>query len=172
VVPAVFRINAPKAPAALIAGALLPALAAAVAVAAPASATAIGPNQYFVADINGHVTSPAPIEMACYGPSFPGETGNPLPGQYAEVLPPATNAGAVGYTGSLGTAINVEIIYTQGTITRVVPVGTLTAYGTKLAIPTSLVLPCYGTGTAVFDPTPTSSTAKAADLTVDFIGQP
>lgn len=167
-----FRISAPTAPAALFAAALLPALAAAVAVAAPASATAIGPNQYFTADVNGHVTGPAPIEMGCFGPSTTGQTGNPLPGQYVEVLPPATNSTSLGYTGSLGTAISVDLVYTQGTITRVVQVGTLTAYGTPLAIPTSLVLPCYGTGTAVFDPTPTSPTAKAAGLSVDFIGQP
>lgn len=167
-----FRISAPTVPAARIAAALLPALAATAVIAAPASATAIGPDQTFVADVNGHVTGPAPIEMGCYGPSYQGETGNPLPGQYVEVLPPTTNAGSLGYTGSLGTAVNVDIVYSQGTITRVAVVGTITAYGTPLAIPTSLVLPCYGTGTAVFEPTPTSSTARATDLTVDFIGQP
>lgn len=167
-----FRISARTAPAALVAGALLPALAAAVAVAAPASATAIAPNQYFVADVNGHTTSPAPIAMACFGPVVTGQTGNPMAGQYVEVLAPATNATSLGYTGSLGTAVNVSIIYSAGTVTRVVPVGTITAYDTPLAISTSLVLPCYGSATAVFDPTPTSATAKAADLTVDFIGQP
>ncbi len=159
--------------AALAAGVLLPALAAVGAGAAPASATAIGPNQYFVADVNGHVTSPAPVNMACFGPVFPGQTGHPLPGQYVAVLPPSTGATTgVGYTGSLGTAVNVSIVYSQGTVTRIVPVGTVTEYGTKLAISTSLVLPCYGSGTALFDPTPTSSTARAASLTVNFIGQP
>ena len=165
------RISAPIAPAAVAAAALVPALAAVLATAAPASA-AIGPNQYFVADVNGHVTSPAPIEMSCFGRILPGETGHPMAGQYVEVLPPVTSAGSVGFTGSLGDAVNVAIIYSRGTITVVVPVGTLTDYGVKLAISTSLVLPCSGSGTAVFDPTPTSKTAVAADLTVGFIGQP
>ena len=167
-----FRVSAPTAPAALVAGVLVPALAAVVAGAAPASATAIGPNQYFVADVNGHVTSPAPINMACFGPTFPGQTGNPLPGNYVEVLPPTTSSGSTGYTGSLGDAVNVSIVYSVGTVTHVVPIGTLTSYGTKLAISTSLVFPCWGSGTAVFTPTPTSSTAKAADLGVEFVGQP
>jgi hypothetical protein len=163
-----FRISARTAPAALLA----PALLAVVAAAAPASATSIGPNQYFVADLNGHVTSPAPLEMGCFGPISPGETGHPLAGQYVAVLPPDTVSGSVGFTGSAADAIDVSIVYSQGTITHVVPVGQLTSYGTKLAISTALVLPCAGSGTAVFDPTPTSPAAKAADLTVDFIGQP
>jgi hypothetical protein len=110
--------------------------------------------------------------MACFGPIYPGETGHPLAGQYVQALPPDTAAGSIGFTGSAADAIDVSIIYSLGTITRVVPVGQLTSYGTKLAISTLLTLPCSGSGTAVFDPTPTSSTAKAADLTVDFIGQP
>jgi hypothetical protein len=163
-----FRISARTAPAALLA----PALVAVVAAAAPASATAIGPNQYFAADVNGRVTSPAPIEMACFGPIYPGETGHPLAGQYVEVLPPDTTTGSVGFTGSAADAIDVSIIYSQGTITHVVPVGELTSYGTKLPISTALVLPCSGSAAAVFDPTPTSPTAQAADLTVDFLSQP
>ena len=163
-----FRISARTASAALLA----PALVAVVAAAAPASATAIGPDQYFVADVNGHVTGPAPIQMGCFGPIFPGETGHPLAGQYVEVLPPDTAAGSVGFTGSAADAIDVSIIYSQGTITRVVPLGELTSYGTKLAISTGLLLPCSGSATAVFDPTPTSPTAQAADLTVNFVGQP
>lgn len=163
-----FRISARTAPAALLASALV----AVVATAASASATAIGPNQYFVGDVNGRVTSPAPIEMACFGPIYPGQTGHPLAGQYVEVLPPDTTASSIGFTGSAADAIDVSIIYSQGTITRVVPVGQLTSYGTKLAISTALVLPCSGSATAVFDPTPTSPTAKAADLTVDFLSQP
>jgi hypothetical protein len=161
------RISAHAAPAAAVAG-----IAALVAVASPASATAIGPNQHFAADVNGRTTSPAPIQMGCIGPITPGETGHPLAGQYVEVLPTAGTSFAVGFTGSLGDAIDVSIVYSTGNVTVVSRVGTLTGYDTKLAISTSLVLPCAGTGTAVFEPTPTSPTAVAADLTVDFIGQP
>lgn len=169
-----FRISAPAAPVALLAG-LVAAAAVGLAAAAPASAAttaAIGPNQYFVADVDGQVIGPATIQMACFGPVYQGETGHPAAGQYVEVLPPTSTTGSIGYTGSLANAINVAIVYSQDTVSHVVPVGTVTAYGMPVQIPTSLVLPCYGSGTAVFDPTPTSATAKAADLAVNFAGQP
>jgi hypothetical protein len=161
------RISAHGVPAAVAA-----AIVALVAPASPASATVIGPNQHFIGEVNGRTTSPAPIQMGCFGPYTPGETGHPLAGQYVEVLPPVGSASAVGFTGSLGNAIDVSIVYSTGTVTVVSHVGTLTSYGTKLPISTSLVLPCAGAGSAVFDPTPTSPTAVAADLTVDFLAQP
>jgi hypothetical protein len=167
-----FRISAPKSRAALIAGVLTPALAATVAAAPAASATAIGPNQLFAAQVTGFFPVPGMVAMACYGPTYPNQTGHPMAGQYVEVMPATTASGNIGFTGSLATAINVEFVYSQGAISHVVPIGTLTAYDTKLAIPTSLVLPCWGSGTAVFDPTPTSPTARAADVKINFQGQP
>jgi hypothetical protein len=166
------RISAPTAPAALVAGVLAPALAASLAVAAPASATAIGPDQYFVADVNGRNTGPAPIDMACFGPIIQGQLGHPLAGNYVEVLPPVTSAGSVGYTGSLGDSVDVSIIFSTGTITVDEPIGTLTSYGTKLLISTQLSFPCSGVGTAVFTPSPNSPTAEPATLAVTFVGQP
>lgn len=165
------RINVPKTRAVLAAGVLLPALAL-VTAAAPASAAAIGPNQHFAADVNGHTTSPAPVNMACFGPVYPGETGHPMAGNYVEVLPAPTSTAVPGYTGSLGDAVSVSIIYDEGDLVVVVPIGTITAYNTPLVIPTSDVFPCYGSGTAVFNPEPTSATARSVDLTVNFIGQP
>jgi hypothetical protein len=156
----------------MVAAVLMPALTVVVAAAAPASATAVGPNQQFTADVNGHTISPAPINMACFGPVYPGETGHPMAGNYVELLPPSTTAANVGDTGSLGSAVNVSIIYDEGDLVVVVPLGTITAYNTPLAISTSDVFPCDGSGTAAFDPTPTSATARSVDLTVNFLGQP
>ncbi len=153
--------------------ALAATLAAGVVAAVPAAAGTIGPNQYFTGDVSGRTASPAPIQMACFGPVYPGETGHPLPGQYAQVDPaPASSTADLGYTGSAGTAVSITLIITSGTIVRVVPLGTATDYGTPVPIPTTLTLPCYGSAQASFSPTPGSATAKSATLTVDFVGQP
>ncbi|HEU5334160.1 MAG TPA: hypothetical protein VFU73_15375 [Actinocrinis sp.] len=168
------RISAPTAPAAL-AAALVPALAAVLVTAAPASATAIGPNQHFVGALGGDSTSPATLEMGCFGPVTPGETGHPLANQFADVLSPSASSGSaagLGFTGSLAGAVEISIVYARGTIVVVTQIGQVTAYGQQLEIPTSLVLPCFGAGTLVFDPTPTSPTAVPYDLTVNFVGQP
>ena len=152
---------------------LAAALAAVLAAASPAAAGTIGPNQYFSGDVNGYTTSPAPIRMACFGAVHPGETGHPLSGQYAQVDPaPASSAADLGYTGSTGTAVSVTLIITSGTIVQIVPLGTVSDYGTKVSIPVTLTLPCYGGAQASFSPVPGSATAKPATLTVDFIGQP
>ena len=39
-------------------------------------------------------------------------------------------------------------------------------------IPTTLTLPCYGTGTVTFTPLPTSATARAFTMSVTFVSQP
>ena len=72
---------------------LLPAAAAlaAAALVVPAAASAdaiypIGPNQNFIALVNGK-TADAVITVVCPFPPFPGETGSPTSGQYVEVEP-------------------------------------------------------------------------------------
>ena len=69
----------------------------------------IGPNQSFVGLVNGS-RSKAVIEMACFGPSRPGEYGHPLAGQTLEVSPvgPVANPVAWGFTG---TARQIEATY-------------------------------------------------------------
>jgi hypothetical protein len=46
---------------------------------------------------------------------------------------------------------------------------TFTQYGAAQDIPTNILVPCSGTGQAVFTPLPTSSTAKSAFVTLRFI---
>lgn len=152
---------------------LAAALAAVLAAACPAAAGTIGPDQYYSGDVNGHTTGPAPIRMACFGPVHPGESGHPLSGQYAQADPAsASSTTGPGYTGSAGTAVSIALIITSGTIVRVVPLGTVSDYDTRVAIPTTLTLPCYGGAQVSFSPVPGSATAKTATLTVDFVGQP
>jgi hypothetical protein len=142
--------------------------ATAAPVAAAASTTAggpIGPNQYFVGQVNGRTLNAA-IQMACFGPILPGQTGHPLPGQTVAVTQAATTTN-VGYTGSAANSIGAIIGGTSSTVVIV-----LTAYDTPAAIPTTLTLPCAGTGTVLFQPSPNSSTARAATVPVTFVGQP
>lgn len=149
------------------------ALACAFAVAAaPASASAdvtvpIGPNQYFSGLVNDS-TGPVAIQMACYGPVVPGQTGHPLPGQSVEVLRASGPSGTwVGYTGSAANSVLVTFS-TSSTASGVV----LSYYGVKAEIPTTLTLPCSGTGTVSFNPRPASSTSYPATVKVSYVGQP
>ncbi|WP_042416553.1 hypothetical protein [Streptacidiphilus anmyonensis] len=150
---------------------LATALGTAVAPAAHAAGVVdpapIGPDQFFTGLVNG-ATADAAIQMACYGPVTTGETGHPLPGQTVEVLPsPASGTVDVGYTGSAAT----DVVVNFGPVSTTPPV-TLGFYAVKAAIPTSLVLPCSGTGTVAFVPEPGSATARPATLTVRYVGQP
>lgn len=47
-------------------------------------------------------------------------------------------------------------------------VGTLGDYAARLAIPTTIEVPCAGPGEAAFVPEPTSATARTAILAVTF----
>jgi hypothetical protein len=154
----------------------LPLAAATLLLAAPAPAFAdgvvdpapIGPNQTFIGEVNDHTTN-ATIQVACFGPLHLGQTGHPLPGQTVKVLPVTgpTPVGA-GYTGSAARQVDVFFGASSGVVAPVV----LTSWAIPAAIPTTLVLPCYGTGTVTFAPYPTSPTARSATVQVTFVGQP
>ena len=128
------------------------------------------PDQQFVGLINGtnngtgqNVT----VKMACFGPVRPGQTGHPFGGQPVEVAKAEVIA-TFGYTGSLGTSIVANFPSTGATPQRL----PFTDYGAPQNIPTTWFFPCYGSGTVVFSPQPTSPTAKSFTVTVNFVGQP
>lgn len=148
------------------------ALVVSFAGATSASAATIGPNQYFSGNVNG-ATSNATILVDCVGPVVPGATGHPLPNQYVlATREPASTTTNIGYTGSAANALVVSLRLTTSSGTTAYLIGTLTAYDTRLAIPTTLTLPCAATGTVVFTPTPTSTTAKPALVSVRVTGLP
>ncbi|MEW9527318.1 hypothetical protein [Microbispora sp. NPDC049125] len=142
------------------------------AVAAPASAGAVDPapvrpNQYFQGLVNG-VAGHATLKMACFGPVYPGQTGHPMEGQTVEVRPAiSTWATRPGYTGTAANAI----VLSGGGPSATLPV-TLRYYGVPVEIPVSMTFPCYGTGLLSFVPSPSSPSARAATVQVDFVGQP
>jgi len=71
-----------------------------------------------------------------------------------------------GYTGSLGKSVVATFREDPSVST------TFTHYRSTQPIPTSLNLPCGGSGLVVFSPEPSSPTATAATVTVNYVGQP
>jgi hypothetical protein len=145
--------------------------------AASAAANApVGPHQYFSATVNGSSgdAGRVAIWMACYGPIQPGQTGHPVRGQTVGVklVPvPSSDTSPLGYTGNRATSIGAFF----GAPPPATPSGgsyvRFTSYGTK-AIPTSLVLPCSGTGQVTSVPLPLDPSAHSIAVPVSFVGQP
>jgi hypothetical protein len=81
-----------------------------------------------------------------------------------------------GFTGANATSIVVFFGAPPPTAVATTP-GTgnvaFTRYGVTKAIPTSLLLPCAGTGNVYFVPLPMSPpTSRAATVRVSYVGQP
>ncbi|MFE9428619.1 hypothetical protein ACFYNO_37390 [Kitasatospora sp. NPDC006697] len=158
-------------------GLALTGLLASAAALAPAAAAQspvqdpipVRPDTAFQGLVNGAAANAA-IQLGCFGPITPGQTGHPLAGQTVEadaVTPVSTVA---GYTGSAGTAIEVTI--TTSSAGSIQLVGKLGSFFAPLAIPTSLVLPCTGTAQVTFTPIPTSPTARPSVVTAALLSQP
>jgi hypothetical protein len=126
----------------------------------------IGPNQVFRGFINGHPPGKAVITVICPGPV---NTGHPAGGQKIEVeTAQPTSTFDTGFTGSAGTKITAALA--PGATTTIL--ASFTSYFVPKNIPTSITVPCSGTGKVVFRPSPTSSTAKSAVLPVTFMAGP
>jgi hypothetical protein len=141
------------------------AASAALASAAPASAVAVGPHQSFAGLVNTRI-SDATIGVLCPGPTA---TGHPLPDQTVAVelvVPPITST--EGYTGLDATSIVAWLNWpTPMAPPPPVKVAAFTGYGTA-AIPTSLTVPCSGTGVMTFVPTPDDG-GRPATVNVTFV---
>jgi hypothetical protein len=123
----------------------------------------IHPNQFFSGFINNAPPGAVQIKVNCPGVA---QTGHPIGNQPVEVKPaPGTGTTDVGFTGSKGTKITATLGPTVSTLV----IGTFTSYFVTKNIPTNIVVPCSGSGTALFIPSPTSKTAKTAKLPVTFV---
>jgi hypothetical protein len=116
------------------------------------------PNQLF----NGFVNGQRPTATVVVDCSGGGPTGHPVAGQHVSVQRSLDIPG--GNTGANGSSIVVTFRSSQ----PVTPGIVLTHY-TAAQIPTSLTLPCSGSGVAVFRPRPTSETARPDFVTVNFV---
>lgn len=128
-------------------------------VAGARASSLIGPKQLFVGLVNG-TPAKATIDVLCPGPA---NTGHPLANQTVAVRLAPSTATSTGFTGSRGRSV----VATFGGPATNAPV-TFDSYGSR-PIPTSLILPCGGTGTVVFSPRPTSKTARNATVTVSYL---
>jgi len=141
----------------------------ALAIPASAQAVTVGPHQYFIGQVFGPTSAVAPnvIVVACAGPEA---TGHPVPGQSVEVqlvLPPVNQI--LGYTGNSAKEIDANLVYSRGPVTVVTFVAALTSYFVKVAIPTSITVPCSGTGVMSFTPSPDpDNSGRASDVGVTF----
>jgi hypothetical protein len=161
--------------------ALTAVLTAAIATVASASAAGasyarVDAGDFFTAKINGSTgqTAPVTILMACAGPIYPGETGHPLGGQTVAVMrvpPPPTGAATLGYTGDNGTSIGAFFGPPPPSASPVASYVSFQVYRTK-TIPTSLELPCSGSGHVIFVPLPLLPPARTVAVPVRFVGQP
>jgi hypothetical protein len=155
---------------------------ASVAVPAALAGKPIGPNQAFEANVNG-VSGGAVVHTVCV-PNAVGAGGRPKPGQYVQAkkakVVPATDIepSPFGFTGD-ATSI---VVTTQPTgpsttptpstsasgSTAILVVATLNKWGKKAPIPTSLPVPCSGTGTFAFRPVASAPGAVTAFVQVTF----
>jgi hypothetical protein len=159
---------------AAVIGATLVTCAAAVL---PAQAGPVGPKQYFTGVINGkdgNTVTPIIIRMACVGPIKPGETGHPVAGQTVAVhqlFPPVSST--LGYTGNdseIGAFFNAPPPAAGARPATSTPI--FTRYDKPKPLPTSVVLPCAGTGTVYFTPIPVVPPSRTATVPVRYVGQP
>lgn len=142
-------------------------LAGALLVVAACSPTVpsqtVGPNQHFVGLVNGQ-HSDAQIRVACAGPVWVGRTTHPLAGQTLAVSQVATDGGSTGASPSaIFTSIGKQLGSTA----------TFTVYDAAEPLPTTLDVPCDGTGSVTFstcfDVLPCSAAANPDVLTVTFV---
>jgi len=134
----------------------------------------IGPNQAFVGLVNGKtgVGTHAQIRVACPGPVHNGETTHPLPHQPLEVTRPSAVAANFGNTGAHGTHISafMGIPPSGATPPTTGALPTFWRYGVKKPIPTTINVPCSGTGYITFIPFPRDpGSSKAFVVPVDFV---
>ena len=130
--------------------------------------TKVGPHQFFAGSVNGSLGTPTPaiIEVVCPGPS--NLTGHPLSGQTVEVGLAISTTSSSGYTGN--GARSIGVFFGPPPPSKVGPGQVIfTRYGVPKAIPTSLNLPCGGTGVVTFVPFPESPpTSRSESVAVEY----
>jgi hypothetical protein len=119
-------------------------------------AARVGPSQRFIGNVNGDHTS-AVVLTFCPGPEWPGRTGPPVGNQFLATI--LVRSG-VGFTGSASTAIVATFAEDRSKSV------TLRRYGVARAVPVGLALPCSGSGSVVFTPTPSTAAGGAVPDTV------
>ena len=146
-------------------------LGATTATAALPAPGKIGPNQIFVGLVNGSsgLNGHAQIRVACPGPGVPHELTHPLAHQKLEVVQPEAIEGDFGNTGRFATHIDAYMGIPP-TSSDAGGVATFRRYGRSKPIPTTLDVPCSGSGFITFIPFPRDpGTSRAFVVPVDYV---
>jgi predicted RecA/RadA family phage recombinase len=153
-----------------IASAVVAVAGGVLAIPAVAQAGAVGPKQYFDGEVFGVTSSNAQdvIEVACAAAA---STGHPVAGQSVavhQIYPPTTTS--PGYTGDFGTEIDTSLLYSRGTISVLIPIATFASYDDPAPIPTSITVPCSGSGVMRFNPYPDpDGTGRSSEVDITFV---
>jgi hypothetical protein len=126
--------------------------------AAAQAAEPIAPHQHFVGLVNGHHQG-AQVYVACPGPAR-GQTTHPLQHQTLAVAP--VGAGG-GFTGEAATRVVARFLDDKSVAV------VFTTYGTTQPVPTSITVPCEGTGVVRFAPRPSSPTSTPDFVAVTYV---
>lgn len=117
-------------------------------VAVPVGATApVRAHQHFIGQVNGAHRN-AVVQVVCPGPVGPVQSGPVAGGQTVAVLKKATGSGD---TGLFSTIYAWFVPGTGGTAPTELP---LTSYRTPVSVPTSIDVPCGGSGAVEFSSCP------------------
>ena len=131
----------------------------------------IGPHQYFVGFVNGNsgLVHHAQIRVACAGPIQPGRTTHPLAHQTLNVTRPTAISTKFGFTGPRGTHISAYLGIPPAA-TDGGGIATFAYYDTPKPIPTTLIVPCSGSGFITFIPFPRDpGKSRSFVVPVDYV---
>jgi hypothetical protein len=122
----------------------------------------IGPNELFSGFVNNAPPGPAIIKVVC---AVGATTGVPIGNQPVEVKTASVSGTTdVGNTGSNGNQITASL----GAAVATIVIAHFTSYFVPVDIPTNITVPCSGSGTVVFTPSPSGTGARSAVLPVTF----
>jgi hypothetical protein len=156
----------------LVAACLLPAGATHAQDPSPVPIHPIAPRQFFNGLVNGNARE-SRIALVCPSPAT-SRTGHPVPGQSVNVhqlFPPSIDRG-LGFTGGASTiAATLRLISPSSAAGAPAPIAlaVFSLYDVRVAIPTTLNLPCGGAGAVTFDPVQGGDAAQSYTTRVKFV---
>ncbi len=134
---------------------------------AQTSGDPIRPGQIFNGFVNGSLKD-ATIKMACGATPRPGALGHPAAGQTLEVAR-GLDLQPSGFTGRTS-RISVDMRLRRP-VPHTVHLADFSTYAT-VALPTSITIPCAGSGDVVFSPFHGGPSARSVAIHVLLVNQP
>ncbi|HEY1920268.1 MAG TPA: hypothetical protein VGH27_32255 [Streptosporangiaceae bacterium] len=127
----------------------------------------ITPNQLFSGYVNSSNAGPVTIKVAC---AVGAATGRPVGQQPVEVEPGPVSSPAQdhGNTGAKGISIVATLLTSTAGTSSSGHIATFASFYVTNSIPTTLKVPCSGSGIVTFTPKPKGTGAVTARLKVTF----